>query len=166
MCNFERIYINIYAYMCSVYRFMNIGIVGRLFANRPEDRGSIPGPVMRKNRNTALYAPLLNTEDYKVRIRDKWSNPGENIPPSSISRWVGIEKGAFGSLGNSVGQDEIYMWGRFPACMYVHMYECVGGSKWWLDNWGLVWFGLTSLFNGKSSFVGYLIPKRNSSNTI
>ena len=35
---------------------------------------------------------------------------------------------------------------------------------------GLVWFGLVSLFNGISTFVGYLMPKlfskKNSSDTI
>ena len=38
------------------------------------------------------------------------------------------------------------------------------------ENDGLVWFGLVSLFNGISTFVGYLMPKlfpkKNSSGTI
>ena len=38
------------------------------------------------------------------------------------------------------------------------------------DDDGLVWFGLVSLFNGISTFVGYIIPKpsflKNSCGTI
>ena len=35
-----------------------------------------------------LDASLLNTQHYKVKIKDKWSNPGKGV--------VAIEKGAFG----------------------------------------------------------------------
>ena len=50
---------------------MVIGLVGRVFANGPGDRGSIPGRVMPKTQKMVLDASLLNTHQYKVRINGK-----------------------------------------------------------------------------------------------
>ena len=44
-----------------------IGLVGRVFANGPGDRGSIPGQVILKTQKMVLDATLLNTQHYKVR---------------------------------------------------------------------------------------------------
>ena len=33
-------------------------------------------------KKMALDAFLLNPRDYKVRIKDKWSNPGKDVVPS------------------------------------------------------------------------------------
>ena len=49
----------------------NIGIMVRVFANGPGDRGSIPGRVILKTRKMVLDATLLNTQYYKVRIKGK-----------------------------------------------------------------------------------------------
>ena len=46
-----------------------IGLVGRVFANGPEELGSIPGHVIPKTLKMALDATLLNTQHYKVRIK-------------------------------------------------------------------------------------------------
>ena len=43
----------------------------RVFANGPGDRGSIPGRVIPKTKKMALDASLLNTQQYKVRIKGK-----------------------------------------------------------------------------------------------
>ena len=43
----------------------------RVFANRAEDRGSIPGPVIPKIQKMVLDAAVLNTQHYKVRIKGK-----------------------------------------------------------------------------------------------
>ena len=43
----------------------------RVFANGPGDRGSIPGRVIQKTLKMVLDTPLLNTQQYKVRIKDK-----------------------------------------------------------------------------------------------
>ena len=51
--------------------FMNISLVGRVFANRPRDRGSIPGQVIPKTFKMVLDSALLNTQQYKVRIKGK-----------------------------------------------------------------------------------------------
>ena len=47
------------------------GLVGRVFANSPGDLGSIPGHVIPKTLKMVLDTSLLNTEQYKVRIKGK-----------------------------------------------------------------------------------------------
>ena len=49
----------------------DIGLVVRVLANDPGDLGSIPGRVIPKTQKMVLDAPLLNTQHYKVRIKDK-----------------------------------------------------------------------------------------------
>ena len=48
-----------------------IGLMSRVFANGPGDRGSIPGRVIQKTQKMVLDAALLNTQHYKVRIKSK-----------------------------------------------------------------------------------------------
>ena len=48
-----------------------IGLVGRVFDNGSEDLGSIPGSVIAKTLKMALDTSLLNTQQYKVRIKGK-----------------------------------------------------------------------------------------------
>ena len=45
--------------------------MGRVFADGPGDWGSIPSRVIPKMQKMALYAALLNTQHYKVRIEGK-----------------------------------------------------------------------------------------------
>ena len=49
----------------------------RVFANGPGDLGSIPGRVIPKAQKMVLDAALLNTQDYKVRIKGKVEQSGE-----------------------------------------------------------------------------------------
>ena len=44
---------------------------GRVFANGPEDLGSILGRVIPKTFKMVLDTALLNTQRYKVRIKGK-----------------------------------------------------------------------------------------------
>ena len=48
-----------------------IDLVGRVFANGPGDRGSIPGHVIPNTLKMVLDTSLLNTQQYKVHIKDK-----------------------------------------------------------------------------------------------
>ena len=48
-----------------------IGLVSRVFANGPGDLGSIPSRVIPKTLNMVLDNPLLNSQQYKVRIEGK-----------------------------------------------------------------------------------------------
>ena len=48
-----------------------ISQVGSVFANGPGDLGSIPGRVIPKTLKVVLDTTLLNTQQYKVRIKGK-----------------------------------------------------------------------------------------------
>ena len=74
----------------------------RVFANGPGDRGSIPGRVIPKTRKIVLDATLLNTQHYKVWIKDMWSNTGKVI------RTLGVEAIAKGSPSTIVDRLTIY----------------------------------------------------------
>ena len=59
-------------YFVSVFAYIVlIGSVGRVFANGPVDLGSIPVRVIPKTVKMALDTSLLNTQQYKVRIKGK-----------------------------------------------------------------------------------------------
>ena len=70
-----------------------IGPVGRVFANGPGDRGSIPSRVIPKTFKMVLDTSLLNSQHYKVLSRVKWSNPGKRVAltptPRCSSYWKG-----------------------------------------------------------------------------
>ena len=53
----------------NMYRL--IYLVGRVFANGPEDLGSDSGGVMPKTLKMALDTSLLNTQQYKVCIKSE-----------------------------------------------------------------------------------------------
>ena len=53
------------------YIYIYIYIVGRRFGKRLGDMGSIPGRVIPKTLKMLLDASLLNTQEYKVRIKGK-----------------------------------------------------------------------------------------------
>ena len=48
-----------------------IGLVGRVFDNNRGDLGSIQGHVIPKTLKMVLDTSLLNTQQYKVRIKAK-----------------------------------------------------------------------------------------------
>ena len=49
----------------------------RKLANGPGDEGSNPGQVILKTQKMVLDAALLNTQHYKVRIKDKMEQSQE-----------------------------------------------------------------------------------------
>ena len=51
--------------------------MGRVFASGPGDLGSIPGCVIPKTLKMALDTSLLNTQQYKVRIKSKEEQSSE-----------------------------------------------------------------------------------------
>ena len=59
-----------------------IGLVGRVFANGPGNLGSIPGHVIPKTLKMVLNTSLLNTQQYTVLSKVKWSNLGKGVAPS------------------------------------------------------------------------------------
>ena len=68
----------------------------RVFTNGLEELGSIPGRVIPKTQKMVLDASLLNTQHYKVRMKDKVEQSRErsNAPPHLGV--VAIEKGDLG----------------------------------------------------------------------
>ena len=70
-----------------VFSIQLIGLVGSLFANRPGDLGSIPGRVIPKTLKMVLDTSLLNTQQYKVSIKDKVEQSREKsstLPQTSV----------------------------------------------------------------------------------
>ena len=58
-----------------------------VFANGPENLGSIPGPVILKTFKMVLDTALLNTQQYKVRIKGKIEQSREkssDLPYTSV----------------------------------------------------------------------------------
>ena len=51
--------------------YIDIGWVGRMFANGLGDWGSFPGQVIPKTLKMVLDTSLLNTQHYKVFIKGK-----------------------------------------------------------------------------------------------
>ena len=64
-----------------------ISLMIRIFGNDPGDRVSVPGRAIPKTQNIVLYATLLNTQHYKVRINDKVEQSRERtstLPYTSV----------------------------------------------------------------------------------
>ena len=64
-----------------------IGLMSRVFANGPDDQGSIPGRVIPKTQKMVLDSALLNTQHYKVRIKSKVEQSRERsstLPCTSV----------------------------------------------------------------------------------
>ena len=73
--------------------------MGRVFAISPGDLSSIPARVIPNTLKMVLDTYLLNTQQYKVRVKDKMAQSTERscvLPP------LHLEKGAFGSPSTTV----------------------------------------------------------------
>ena len=84
----------IYTFWWNSSNISNIGQVGRVFTNGRGDMDSIPGCIIPKTLKMVLDATLLNTQQYKVRIKGKVSNPGKGVAPSPTSRCSSYWKGS------------------------------------------------------------------------
>ena len=62
-----------------------IGLVVRVFVIGPGDLGSIPGRVIPKTLKMLLNTSLLNTQEYKVRIKGKVEQSWERSSALSYS---------------------------------------------------------------------------------
>ena len=77
-----------------IYIVPDIGLAVRVFANGPEDLGSIPGRVITKTQKMVLDASLLNTQHYKVQIKGKVEPSREGVAPSPTSWCSSYRKGS------------------------------------------------------------------------
>ena len=64
----------------------------RVFTNGTGDQSSIPGQVILKTQKIVLDPSLLNTQQYKVRV--KWSNPGNGVASSPTPWCNSYQKGS------------------------------------------------------------------------
>ena len=75
---------------CGIMAYRAIGLMSRVFANGPENWGSIPGRVLPKTQKMVFNAVFLNTQHYKVRIKGKmmqsmeWSRA---LPSTTVYRY-------------------------------------------------------------------------------
>ena len=67
--------------------------MSRYNANGPGELGSIPGRVIRKTLKMLLDTSLLNTQQYKVRIKGKVEQFRERVAPSPTLQCSGYRKG-------------------------------------------------------------------------
>ena len=71
-----------------------IGLVGRAYAIGPGDMGFIPGRFMPKTLKIVLDTSLLNTQQYKVRIKGKVEQSTERGSTSRTLRCSSYWKGS------------------------------------------------------------------------
>ena len=72
--------------------------------NGSGDRGSIPGRVISKTQKMVLNGTLLNTQDYKIQIKSKWSNPRKGVTPSLTPRCSSYWKESLWVPSITIGQ--------------------------------------------------------------
>ena len=71
-----------------------IGIMVRVFANSPGDRGSISYRVMPKTQKWYLIPPCLTRSIRRYGIRIKWRNTGKGVAPSPTPWCSSYRKGS------------------------------------------------------------------------
>ena len=81
-----------------------------MFTNGPGDLASIPGRVIPKTLKTVLDTSLVNTQQYKVRIKGKVEQSRERS-----SGVVAIEKGVFWSPSTTVANFRVFLLDRLPC---------------------------------------------------
>ena len=95
MCTFVYLFVVYFSFApvisASIHPYIHtrqlVGLVGRVFANDPGDLGSIPGRVIPKTLKMVLHTSLLNTQQYKVRIKGKVEQSKERssaLPYASV----------------------------------------------------------------------------------
>ena len=85
-----------YEYLSCFISYFNqvIGLVSRMFANGPGDRGSVPGWVIPKTQKWYLMPPCLALTIIMWGTRIKWSNPGNGVVPSPTHQCISYWKGS------------------------------------------------------------------------
>ena len=84
--------------------------MGRMFANRPGDRGSIPGCVIPKTKKIVLNVTLLKTQHFKVQIKGKVEAfLGKELHHRLLFGVSANEKGVIGLLSTTITNFIFYL---------------------------------------------------------
>ena len=158
---------------CFLDRSIDLAI--RVFVKGPGDRSSFPGRDIPKMQKWYFMPSCLRLRIIRYGLRVNWSNPGKGVEhPSLHLGVVAIEKRAFGRprLRSpiltlfSLWYIYIYIYN-----IYIYIYIQVKRNRYaWhyrkpKDEFMIeirLWIhkrSLVSLFNGISTFWGYLMPK-------
>ena len=99
-----------------------IGLVGRVFGYGLGDLGSIPGRVILRTLKMVLDTSMLDTQQYKVRIKVKVEQPRERSCALSLHFGVvAIEKGTFWSPLTMVANNFIFIsWWLNEPLIKIH----------------------------------------------
>ena len=111
---------------------MYIDLVGTVFANGPGDLGSIPGRVIPKTLKMVIDTSLLNTQQYKVHIKDKVEQSWERSIPPLYLGVVAIEKGAFWLPSTMVANFTYYAHKDFKVTDGILESMTVGSKPEWV----------------------------------
>ena len=87
-----------------------IGLVGRVFTNGPGDLGSVPGRVIPKTFKMVLDTSLLNTQQYKERIKGKVEQSRE--------RSITLQLGVVAMKREPSGRTRL----RSPTLLHIYIY--------------------------------------------
>ena len=122
----------------------------REFANGSGYLGSIPGRVIPKTQKMVLEPSCLTLSIIMYVSRVKWSNPRMGVAPS-LTPWCSSYWNESIRVTNFTFYcvtKNIQVWIFFLGESDKYAFAVTSRS-----------FGLVSLFNGISTFVGYLMPK-------
>ena len=92
---------------------------GKVFANSPGDRGSIPDRVVRKTQKWYLVLSCLRLRIIMYVSREKWSNPGKGVARPLTPRCSSYRKG---SLPVTLDYDNIYTFTYIHTDTHVYIY--------------------------------------------
>ena len=117
-----------------LYTHRPIGLVGKVLADGPENRDSIPGQVNTKDSKMVLDSSLLKTQHNKVRIKGKVEQSRQKGAPSPTPRCSRYWKGSF-LVALDDGQPTllIYIWilrfySIFVAQFFFFFEHCMKGK--------------------------------------
>ena len=104
--------------------------MGRVFANGPGDLASIPGRVIPKTLKVVLDTSLLNTRQYKVRIKGKVEQFRERCSFSQHLSVVAIEKGDFWVPSTTIANLSIHLlYNWFDFNFFFHFTDYLTMAK-------------------------------------
>ena len=104
--------------------FKQFGLVV-VFANGPGNLGSIPGSIIPKTLKMVLDTFLLNTQQYKVRIKGKVEQSRERSSSPLHFGVLAIEKRAFWSPSTKVANFTFLL---ISIVLCLHLVKCQNSS--------------------------------------